>query len=127
MGLGHVLRICNDVVEGWIRCTPHLRGRHLLANRHSKERELEQVDFVSEAGNEILIELHEKAVLLELRPLNALLQLHCELVPELAVVQFPQVCKCSRQLRTLRCRPLNPNLVAVRHERSITHRTRSCC
>lgn len=82
---------------------------------------------MSEARNEVLIQLHEKAVLLELRPLNALLQLHRELVPELAVVELPQVCKCSRQLRTLRCRPLNPNLVAVRHDRPITHRTRFCC
>ena len=66
-------------------------------DRHRQVAELERRDLVLEVHDEVVVELHEPVAALEVGHRHDLLQLHRELVPELAVVQIAESVVLRRQ------------------------------
>jgi hypothetical protein len=93
----------------------YLRVLHLLADRDSEEGQLEEVDLVGEAGDEVLVERDDEAAAQEGLLLDELLQLERQLMPQLALVELAQLRQLGRDLGALRLRLLHELQVLVHH------------
>jgi hypothetical protein len=76
----------------------YLGIRHLLADGHSKKGQLEEVDLVCKSRDEVLIQLSQKAVDLERGIVDHALQLQSQLMPQLSMVELPQLRNLGSEL-----------------------------